>query len=59
MITRRSRVRISESISFGPFRFRLSAPLGRGRLWGSVGMRTGRRGWTSVSFPVGSRRKRR
>lgn len=55
----RSRTRVSESVGFGPFRIRLSAPLSRrGQLWGSVGMRTGRRGWTSVSFPVGGRRKR-
>jgi len=55
----RSRARVSESIGFGPFRLRLSAPLSRrGQLWGSVGMRTGRRGWTSVSFPVGGRRRR-
>lgn len=56
----RSRARIGESFYIGPFRIRLSAPLSRrGQLWGSAGMRTGRRGWTSVSFPVGSRRRRR
>ena len=52
----RSRARISEAIWIGPFRFRLSA--GRGGLWGSAGARTGRRGWTSVSAPVGQRRRR-
>ena len=52
--------RISQSIKVGPFRVRLSAPLsGRGRVWGSVGTRTGRRGWTSVSRPLGGKRRSR
>lgn len=57
----RTRARVSESFRVGPFRFRLSEPLGRGRLWGSVGVRTGRRGWLSIGTPLGggSARKRR
>jgi hypothetical protein len=52
--------RISQSIKIGGIRFRISAPLtGRGRVWGSAGMRTGRRSWTSVSTPLGGRRRRR
>jgi len=55
----RRSTRISESVYFGPFRIRLSAPLsGRGRVWGSAGMRTGRRTYTSVSTPLGGRRRR-
>jgi hypothetical protein len=34
--------RISTSFPAGPVRFQLSEPLGRGRVWGSVGMRAGR-----------------
>jgi hypothetical protein len=53
------RTRISESVKIGPFRFRLSAPLnGKGRVWGSAGTRTGRRSWTSVSAPLGGKRRR-
>lgn len=54
-------LRISESVRVGPLRFRVSKPLtGRGRTWGSVGVRTGRRGYLSVSQPLtGSRRRRR
>jgi hypothetical protein len=56
----RTRTRVSESVKVGPFRFRLSEPLGRGRAWGSVGVRTGRRGWLSFSTPFGGGgRKRR
>jgi hypothetical protein len=56
----RSRARVSETISFGPFRFRISAPLnGRGRVWGSAGVRTGRRGWLGVSEPLSGKRGRR
>lgn len=52
-------MRISQSVRVGPFRFRLSAPVtGRGRVWGSAGIRTGRRTWTSVSTPLGGRRRR-
>ena len=51
-------LRISESIRLGPLRIRVSAPLnGKGRTWVSAGTRTGR-GWTSVSAPVGGRKKR-
>jgi hypothetical protein len=57
----RIRSRVSESAKVGPFRFRLSEPLGRGRAWGSVGMRAGRRGWLRFSTPLGgnSRANRR
>jgi hypothetical protein len=56
----RRRTRISQSLYLGPFRLRLSAPLGgRGRVWGSAGVRTGRRGWASVSAPLGARKRRR
>ena len=55
----RSRTRISESFRVGPFRVRLSEPLGRGRVWGSVGVRAGRRGWLSFGTPLGGGRKRR
>lgn len=52
-------LRISESVRIGPIRVRVSKPLtGRGRTWVSAGTRTGRRGWTSVSAPVGKGRKR-
>jgi len=55
----RFRTRVSESVKVGPFRFRLSEPLGRrGRGWGSVGMRTGRRGWLSFGTPLGGTRRR-
>jgi hypothetical protein len=61
MVRFRARARVSESVKVGPFRFRLSEPLGRGRLWGSVGVRTGRRGWLSFGTPLGAggRRRRR
>ena len=62
MVRFRTRARVSESVRVGPFRFRLSEPLGRGRLWGSVGVRTGRRGWLSFGTPLGGdggRRRRR
>ena len=58
----RIRSRLSESVKVGPFRFRVSEPLGRGRAWGSVGMRAGRRGWLRFSTPLGggsSRTRRR
>jgi hypothetical protein len=57
-MTTRRRTRISTTEYFGPFRFRLSVPLGRGRVWGSAGVRTGRRGWASVSAPLGGKRRR-
>lgn len=55
----RIRTRVSQSVRLGPFRFRISEPLGRGRLWGSVGVRAGRRGWLSFGTPLGGRRGRR
>jgi hypothetical protein len=60
MLRFRTRPRISESVRVGPFRFRVSEPLGRrGRGWGSVGTRVGRRGWLSWSIPIGRSRGRR
>ena len=54
----RNRARISDSVRVGPFRFRISEPLGRrGRAWGSVGLRTGRRGWLSFSTSLGGKRR--
>jgi hypothetical protein len=55
----RFRPRVSESIRIGPFRFRVSEPLGRGRAWGSVGVRAGRRAWLSLGTPLGGGRGRR
>jgi hypothetical protein len=52
------RTRVSESFRVGPFRVRLSEPLGRGRPWGSVGVRAGRGGWLSFGTPLGGRRQR-
>ena len=60
MVRFRNRARISDSVRIGPFRLRLSEPLGRrGRGWGSIRMRAGRRGWLSFSRPLGGARKRR
>jgi hypothetical protein len=59
MMRFRNRARVSDSVRIGPFRFRISEPLGRrGRGWGSVGMRAGRRGWLSFSTPLGGARRR-
>jgi hypothetical protein len=55
----RIRSRLSESVKVGPFRFRVSEPLGRGRAWGSVGMRAGRRGWLRFSTPLGGNSRAR
>lgn len=53
-------LRISESVKVGPFRLRLSAPVnGKGRVRGSAGVRTGRRTWTSVSAPLGGKKRER
>ncbi len=58
MVRFRNRARIGDSVRVGPFRFRLSEPLGRrGRAWGSVGMRAGRRGWLNFSTPLGRKRR--
>ena len=55
----RRQTRISQTIWVGPWRFRLSVPLfGRGRVWGSIGARTGRRSYTTVSAPLGERQRR-
>jgi hypothetical protein len=59
MVSFRNRARVSDSVRIGPFRFRLSEPLGRrGRGWGSVGVRAGRRGWLSFAAPIGGARRR-
>jgi hypothetical protein len=51
-------LRISESVKIGPFRVRLGAPItGKGRARVSVGRRAGKRGWLSVSEPVGRRKR--
>jgi hypothetical protein len=55
----RFRTRISETVKVGPFRFRLSEPLGGGRKWGSVSTRAGRRGRLTFSTPFGGPRRRR
>jgi hypothetical protein len=52
-------LRISESVKIGPFRLGGSIPLtGKGRPVVRVGTRTGRRGWTSVSAPVGGKKRK-
>jgi hypothetical protein len=55
---RRYAPRLSQSVRVGPFRLRLSVPLGRGKTWASIGTRTGA-GWTSVSAPVSRTRRGR
>jgi hypothetical protein len=55
----RSRARIGGSAGFGPFRFRLSAPVGRGRVRARAGVRTGRGGWLGVSVPLGGGKRGR
>jgi hypothetical protein len=58
-MTRRTGLRVSQSVRVGPFRFRISVPIsGRGRTWVSAGTRDGF-GWLSVSKPLGRRRGRR
>ncbi len=62
MLKFRTRPRINHSVRVGPFRLRVIKPLGkRGRGWGAASARAGRRGWLSVSTPLGraSARKRR
>lgn len=54
----RSRLRLSESFRIGPFRLRLSE--GRGGVWGSAGVKVGRRGYVGASERLtGGRRRRR
>lgn len=53
----RFRVRISESFRIGPFRLRLSE--GRGGVWGSAGVKIGRRGYVGASERLGGKRGRR
>lgn len=55
---RASRARISQTVRLGPFRFRISVPLGRGRTYGSVSVRDGV-GRLGVSAPLGRRRRSR
>lgn len=54
---RSSRARISQSVRLGPFRFRISVPLGRGRTYVSAGTRDGL-GWLGISAPLGRRRRK-
>lgn len=51
-------IRISQSIKLGPFRFRLSLPVGRGRPRVSASVPDGI-GRFGVSTPVGRGRRRR
>lgn len=57
-MARRYSPRVSQSVRVGPFRLRVSVPLGRGRTWVSAGTGT-RAGWTSAAVPLGGRRRRR
>jgi hypothetical protein len=50
--------RVSDSVRTGPFRVRVSVPLGKGRVTVSAGRRTPF-GWLGVQVPVGKRRRRR
>lgn len=51
-------LRISKSVKIGPFRLRVSAPIGgRGRTWASVSTRTPL-GRISLSEPAGRRKRR-
>jgi hypothetical protein len=60
MVRIRNRARVSDSVQIGRFRFRLSEPLGRrGRGWGSVRVRAGRRGWFGFGAPFGGARGRK
>jgi hypothetical protein len=59
MVRFRTRTRVSETVKVGPFRFRVSKPLGRRRMWGSAGTRAGRRGRLTFSAPFGGARGRR
>jgi hypothetical protein len=51
------RLRISQSVRVGPFRFRVSVPLGKGRTWVGASTRDGI-GRIGVSAPVGKRKRR-
>lgn len=51
-------LRVSDSIKIGPFRLRLSVPLGKGRTWAGVSARAGR-GRIGVSEPLGGRKRGR
>jgi hypothetical protein len=57
MVRFRTRTRVSETVKVGPFRFRLSKPLGRGRMRGSAGARFGRRSRLSFNIPLGKARR--
>ena len=50
--------RISDSIKIGPFRIRISMPLGKGRTWIGASTRVGGMR-VGVSEPVGKKRRRR
>jgi hypothetical protein len=53
-----ARLRVSQSFYIGPFRFRVSVPLGKGRTWVGASTRD-RIGRIGVSAPVGGKRKKR
>lgn len=48
--------RVTQAFWIGPFRF--GASFGRSGTRGFIGARTGRRSSTSVSFPLGGRRRK-
>lgn len=50
-------LRVSESVKIGPFRLRLSASKNGMRL--TEGTRVGRRGWASLSQPIGRKKRKR
>jgi hypothetical protein len=52
-----TRSKVSETVKVGPFRFRISRSLGRGRMWGTAGTRVGRRARLSFSAPLGRSRR--
>jgi hypothetical protein len=52
----RTRTHASHTLKVGPFSFRLSKPLGRGRLRGSIGTRPGRRGRLGFRSSLDTRR---
>lgn len=54
---RKSSARVSQSVRIGPFRFRVSVPLGKGRTYVGASVRDGL-GRLGVSAPLGRRRRR-
>ncbi len=51
------RLRLSDSVRFGPFRLRLSVPLGKGRAYTTESVRVGPFR-LSASQPLGGRKRR-